>query len=90
MATIYSVGEDEEGLRLRDKLRMAEWPDRRPVFTLAAGVSLLLFYVLAMQCISTLAIIRRETQSWKWPIIQFTYMTTLAYFVSLIAYQLLK
>lgn len=90
MATIYSVGDDEEGLRLRDKLKLAKWPDGRPVFTLAAGVSLLLFYVLAMQCMSTLAIIRRETQSWKWPLIQFTYMTILAYFASLLAYQLLK
>lgn len=90
MATIYSVGEDEEGLRLRDKLKKAQWPDGRPVFTLAAGVSLLLFYVLAMQCASTLAIIRRETGSWKWPLIQFAYMTGLAYLASLLAFQLLK
>ncbi|OQP58945.1 ferrous iron transporter B [Niastella vici] len=90
MATIYSVGDDEEGLRLRDKLRMAKWPNGKPVFTLAAGISLLLFYVFAMQCVSTLAIIHRETQSWKWPIIQFTYMTTIAYLMSLLAYQILK
>ena len=54
------------------------------------GVSLMLFYVFAMQCMSTLAIVRRETRSWKWPIIQLVYMTGLAYLMSFIAYQILK
>lgn len=90
MATLYSVGDEEEGLRLRDKMKAATWPDGRPVFTLASGLSLLLFYVFAMQCVSTLAIVRRETRSWKWPAIQFAYMTALAYLMSLLVYQLFK
>ncbi|MEO6070438.1 MAG: ferrous iron transport protein B [Chitinophagaceae bacterium] len=90
MATLYSVGEDDQGLLLRDKMRAAKKEDGTPVFTLATGVSLMIFYVFAMQCMSTLAITKRETKSWKWPAIQFTYMTAIAYVMSLIVYQLLK
>jgi ferrous iron transport protein B len=90
MATLYSVGEDEQGMLLRDKLRAAKKEDGTPLFTMATGISLMLFYLFAMQCMSTLAITRRETKTWKWPIIQFTYMTTIAYVMSFIAYQLLK
>ena len=90
MATLYSVGEDDQGLLLRDKLRSAKKEDGTPLFTLATGISLMLFYLFAMQCMSTLAITRRETKAWKWPVIQFTYMTTIAYIMSFIAYQLLK
>jgi ferrous iron transport protein B len=88
MATLYSVGEDEEGLLLRDKMRMARKRDGTPVYTLATGLSLMIFYVFAMQCMSTLAITRRETKSWKWPLIQLSYMTALAYLMSLLVYQL--
>jgi ferrous iron transport protein B len=90
MATLYSVGDDEEGLLLRDKMKAAQRPDGSPLFTLAVGLSLMIFYVFAMQCMSTLAITKRETKSWKWPVIQFAYMTALAYFMSLLVYQLLK
>ena len=90
MATLYSVGEDDQGLLLRDKLHAAKKEDGTPLFTLATGISLMLFYLFAMQCMSTLAVTRRETKSWKWPVIQFTYMTTIAYIMSFIAYQLLK
>jgi ferrous iron transport protein B len=90
MATLYSVGDNDEGMLLRDKLHAAKKEDGTPLFTLATGISLLLFYLFAMQCMSTLAIVKRETKSWRWPIIQFTYMTTIAYVMSLIAYQLLK
>ncbi|MGN6163042.1 MAG: ferrous iron transport protein B [Flavisolibacter sp.] len=90
MATLYSVGEDDQGLLLRDKLHAAKKENGTPLFTLSTGISLMLFYLFAMQCMSTLAITRRETKSWKWPVIQFTYMTTIAYIMSLIAYQLLK
>jgi ferrous iron transport protein B len=90
MATLYSVGDDDEGLMLRDKMRAAKRTDGTPLFTLAAGISLMIFYVFAMQCMSTLAITRRETKTWKWPVIQFVYMTALAYFMSFVAYQLLK
>ncbi|RYY39784.1 MAG: ferrous iron transport protein B [Chitinophagaceae bacterium] len=90
MATLYSVGEDDEGVRLSQKLRDAKKEDGTPLFTLATGLSLMIFYVFAMQCMSTLAVVRRETKSWKWPAIQFTYMTAIAYFMSLLAYQLFK
>ena len=90
MATLYSVEEDDKGLLLRDKMRAAKRKDGSILFTLATGVSLMIFYVFAMQCMSTLAITRRETKTWKWPAIQFIYMTTLAYIMSFIAYQLLK
>jgi ferrous iron transport protein B len=90
MATLYSVGDEENDLKLKEKMKAAKHPDGTPVFSLAAGVSLMIFYVFAMQCMSTLAVVRRETRSWKWPIIQFIYMTGLAYIMSLIAYQVLK
>jgi ferrous iron transport protein B len=90
MATLYSVGDDDDGLRLRDKLRMAKKDDGTPLFTLATGLSLMIFYVFAMQCMSTLAVTKRETRSWKWPVIQFVYMTVIAYVMSLIVYQLVK
>jgi ferrous iron transport protein B len=60
------------------------------LFNLASGVSLMLFYAFAMQCMSTLAVVKRETNSWYWPSIQFTFMSGMAYLVALIAYQILK
>ncbi|MEJ7736286.1 MAG: ferrous iron transport protein B [Chitinophagaceae bacterium] len=92
MATLYSVGDDNEesSLLLREKMQLAKKPDGTKVYTLATGISLMIFYALAMQCMSTLAIVKRETQSWKWPVIQLIYMTALAYVMSLLAYQLLK
>jgi len=90
MATLYSVGSDQNNdAPLRDKMRSATWRDGRPVYTLAAGVSLLVFYVFAMQCMSTMAIVKRETRSWKWPAVQFVYMLALAYVSALAAYWLL-
>ncbi|MDR3714425.1 MAG: ferrous iron transport protein B [Puia sp.] len=92
MATLYSVegGKDADQQTLRQRMESARREDGSPVYTLASGVSLMIFYVLAMQCMSTLAVVRRETRSWKWPLIQVIYMTGLAYVVSLLAYQLLK
>lgn len=91
MATLYSVGdEDENSPLLRDKMRQATFSDGSKVYTLATGMSLLVFYVLAMQCMSTLAVVKRETKSWKWPVIQFAYMTVLAYVLSFITYQILS
>ncbi|RYG53413.1 MAG: ferrous iron transporter B, partial [Chitinophagaceae bacterium] len=90
MATLYSVGDEENEGPLKEKMRVATRSDGTPVYTLATGVSLMLFYVFAMQCMSTLAIVKRETRSWKWPIIQLVYMTGLAYLASWIAYELLK
>jgi len=92
MATLYSVGNnaDENSETLRDKMSAAKRADGSPVYTTATGYSLLIFYLLAMQCMSTLAVVKRETGSWKWPIIQLVYMTGLAYLLSFIAYQLLS
>lgn len=92
MATLYSVegGKDADQQTLRQRMMSARREDGTPVYTVASGVSLMIFYVLAMQCMSTLAVVRRETRSWKWPAIQLAYMTGLAYVMSLIAYQLLK
>ena len=64
-------------LRLRDKMKAAKKEDGTPVYTLASGLSLMIFYVFAMQCMSTLAVVKRETKTWKWPIIQLIYMTGL-------------
>ncbi len=90
MATLYSVGEDrdEDNSTLRQKMSAAVRPDGSKVYDLATGLSLLIFYALAMQCMSTLAIVKRETRSWKWPAIQLVYMTGLAYIMSLAAYNI--
>jgi len=92
MATLYSVGDDkdENNATLRQKMNAAKWPNGTKVYTLAAGLSLLIFYVLAMQCMSTLAVVKRETRSWKWPLTMLTYMTSLAYIMSWITYNLFK
>jgi ferrous iron transport protein B len=90
MATLYSVGGEENEGPLKEKMRAAVRPNGQPLYTLATGVSLMLFYVFAMQCMSTLAVVRRETRSWKWPMIQLVYMTALAYIMSFVAYQLLS
>jgi ferrous iron transport protein B len=91
MATLYSVDEsaDDNNPTLRHKMAAARREDGTPVYTLATGLSLLLFYVLAMQCMSTIAVVKRETGGWKWPIVQLLYMTGLAYFFSFLVYQLL-
>jgi len=90
LATIYSVGNDEEDTI---KHRMASEINpvtKKPLFDLASGISLLLFYAFAMQCMSTLAIVKRETNSWRWPMAQLVFMSIFAYIVALIAYQFLK
>lgn len=92
MATLYSVGEDKDKdyTTLRQKMEAAVRPDGTKVYDLATGLSLLVFYVLAMQCMSTLAVVKRETRTWKWPIIQLFYMTGLAYVMSLLVYNIFK
>lgn len=88
MATIYSVGTDADEFRISEHLATVRDPDTgRKVFNPATSLSLLLFYLFAMQCMSTLAVVRKETGSWKWPLIQFTFMTAVAYLASLAAYQ---
>jgi ferrous iron transport protein B len=91
MATLYSVGDDKKNeLLLKEKMKAAVRPNGKPVFDLATGLSLMIFYVFAMQCMSTLAVVKRETGGWKWPIIQLLYMTGLAWVMSWVVYQLFK
>ncbi|RMG20276.1 MAG: ferrous iron transport protein B, partial [Bacteroidetes bacterium] len=92
MATIYSLGEaDEENpVGLRQKMMAEKDPQTgEAVYSPAVALSLLIFYAFAMQCMSTLAVTKKETQSWKWPIIMLTYLTTLAYTASFVVYQLM-
>lgn len=89
LATIYSVHEvDDNPKQLIDKLKIQKREDGTPTYTLASGLSLLVFYVFAMQCMATLAVVKRETKSWKWPIIQVGYMGVLAYLGAYITYTL--
>ena len=91
LATIYKVGDQsEEETTIKEQMRHEIHEDGSPVFNLASGISLLLFYAFAMQCISTLAIVKKETNSWKWPMIQLVFMSGIAYVSALVAYQFLK
>ena len=90
MSTLYSLDDDAPEGKVIDKMRHDIKPNGEKVFNFATGVSVLLFYAFAMQCVSTLAVVYRETKSWKWTGFQVAMMTGLAYFVSLIAYQILK
>ena len=92
LATIYSVGShSEEEATIKKKMAAEVHPvTGKKIFNFATGISLLLFYAFAMQCISTLAIVKKETNSWKWPIIQLVVMSGFAYLVALTAYQFLK
>ncbi len=89
MGLVYGIGEDvdEESLALRDRIRAERRPDGQPVYTPLAGMSLLVFFALAAQCMSTLAVVKRETGGYRWPAFLFTYMTALAWICSFIVYQ---
>ncbi len=90
MGTIYNLGQeqDETSLGLREEFKKATWPDGRPVYNLAVALSIMVFYALCCQCGATLATIKRETNSWRWPLFTFTYMTTLSYVAALATYQI--
>jgi len=88
MATIYSIGSSDDEMSVKGQMMKERRPDGRLVYDFATSLSLLIFYVFALQCMSTLAVTRRETNSWKWPIIQFLYMGLMAYLGSLIVYQI--
>jgi ferrous iron transport protein B len=92
LATIYSVGSDDENTAtIKEKMRSEIHPTTgKKIFNFPAGMSLLVFYAFAMQCMATLAIVKRETKTWKWPLIQLFGMTGLAYVCSLIVFQILK
>lgn len=88
LGVVYGVADaDEESEGLRQKLRDAKGVDGKPRYTPLVGLSLMVFFALACQCMSTLAVIRRETRSWRWPIFVFSYMSILAYVCSLVIYQ---
>jgi len=91
MSTVYNVGEyagDESGTAsLAKMLQEQKRPDGSTLYTPLLGITLMVFYVFALQCVSTVVIVRRETNSWRWPIFMVVYMTGLAYFASLITYQ---
>ena len=90
MATIYSIGSADDELRIRDRMAEEVHPvTGRPVYGPATAWSLLVFYVFAMMCMSTLAVTRRETGGWKWPVVQFVFMTGLAYGGAMVVYQVL-
>ena len=89
MGITFALGDtDEDAASLRDRLSEAQWPDGRRLMTPLAGISLLIFYVFACQCVSTLAVVRKETGTWKWPAFLFAYMTLLAYGLSLATFQI--
>jgi ferrous iron transport protein B len=88
LGTIYAVGGEAEEETLRDRLRAATHADGSPVFTLPMVLGLLLFYAWCLQCAATLAVIRRETNSWRWPVFAWSYMTALGYGGALLIYQL--
>ncbi|WP_103327789.1 ferrous iron transport protein B [Bacteroidetes bacterium endosymbiont of Geopemphigus sp.] len=79
MASVYSIGSTSSNSHLEEKMKTATRANGQPVYDLATGGSLMIFYAFAMQCMSTLTVVRRETKSWKWPIVQFFFMTGMAY-----------
>jgi len=91
MSTVYNVGDfddSEEGMgTLAETLKSQVRPDGTPVYTTLTGITLMIFYVFAMQCVSTVAVVRRETNSWKWPLFQWLYMGALAWVLAFAAYQ---
>ena len=90
MATIYSIGSEEEST-IKSRMRAEINPDTgQPMYNTAVAFSLMVFYAFAMQCMSTLAVVKKETNSWRWPILQLLYMTCLAYISSFIIYNILS
>jgi ferrous iron transport protein B len=90
LATIYAVGDAGSNERLINRLQEEKTPTGKPVYTLATGMSLLIFYVFAMQCMATLAVVKRETKTWKWPLLQLAFMGIIAYLGAFTVFQLLS
>jgi len=88
LGTVYAVGGEADEATLAGRLEAATWPDGRPVFTLPMVIGLLIFYACCLQCAATLAVIRRETNSWRWPLFAWAYMTSIGYVGALLVYQL--
>ena len=89
LGTVYAVGDEADESTLAERLRSSRHADGSPVFTLPMVIGLLVFYACCLQCAATLAVIRRETNSWRWPVFAWVYMTTIGYTGALVAYQLL-
>jgi ferrous iron transport protein B len=87
LGTIYAIDADDEA-SLIDRIKRSEWPDGRPVYTLPMALGLMVFYALCLQCVATIAVMRRETGTWRWPIFAWVYMTTLGYVGALLCYQI--
>jgi ferrous iron transport protein B len=90
MSTIYSIGNEEDTQTLREKMLSARDQNGKLIYTVPVALSLIVFYAFSLQCISTIAVTKRETGGWKWAIIQFLFMTTVAYLSSLAVYQILS
>ena len=90
MSTLYSLDDEAPEGKIIDKMRNDKKPNGEPIYSFATGISILFFYAFAMQCVSTLAVVYRETKSWKWTMAQLVGMSGLAYVASLIVYQILK
>ena len=88
LGTVYAVGDEADEGTLSGRLKASTWPDGRPVFTLPMVIGLLIFYACCLQCAATLAVIRRETNTWRWPVFAWLYMTTIGYIGALLAFQL--
>jgi len=88
MGTVYAVGDSADEATLSERLKSATRPDGSPVFTLPMVLGLLIFYAFCLQCAATLAVMRRETNSLRWPIFAWFYMTSLGYVGALLVYQL--
>ena len=88
LGTVYAVGDDADESTLSDRLKSTTWPDGSPVFTLPMVFGLLIFYACCLQCAATLAVIRRETNSWRWPVFAWCYMTAIGYTGALLVFQL--
>jgi ferrous iron transport protein B len=88
LGTVYAVGDEADEATLSGRLKSARWPDGSPVFTLPMVLGLLVFYACCLQCAATLAVIRRETNTWRWPAFAWIYMTSIGYLGALLVYQL--
>jgi len=89
LGTIYSLGDvDEESESLKQALQQARWPDGRPIFSIAVALSIMVFFALCAQCAATLAVIQRESGTWRWPLLTLVYMTVLAYLGAFAAYRI--
>ena len=87
LGTLYAIDAEDEG-SLIDRIKQSRWPDGRLVFSLPMALGLMVFYALCLQCVATIAVMRRETNTWRWPLFAWVYMTTLGYVGALLCFQI--